>query len=289
MNDPERIDPLQLIDALAEKERQLSETTFVAPAIAGGKVRVRVDGVIYELRIDERNFQGWGVFKMTRPGNAQLVEPASLSLISNYMKLFPRKEFVMVEKFGGDWFALPSSSSDTRFKVTGPTPIYLVGENKIGAFDSVIARSDGNIFFFESLNRRRNPAVARALREALEKKISATNLRVSGMGQPERLAYRMLYLQRYTQEAPADTRSGIAEALRHAGATLDAFWHENNGAEATVRFVVDGETHTVRINPNDMTVMSAGICLSGRDRDFDLTSLVSVFRERNRNVHYDDW
>lgn len=287
MNNPERIDPLKLIDALAEKERQLSETTFVAPVIAGGKVRVRVDGVIYDMRIDDRAFQGWGVFQMTSPGNARLVEPASLSLIADYLKLFSTKEFVLIAKFGGHWFALPASTSDARFKVTGPTPIYLVGENKAGNFDSVIARCDGNIFFFDSLNRRRDPAVARALRRALENKKEATDLRVRGMTQQERLAYRILFLQRYTQEAPQDARATIAQALNHAGATLDVFWHDEREGRTTVRFVVDGELHTVQITPDDMTLLSAGVCLRGRDRDFDLASVVGVLREARQN--YDDW
>ena len=41
-----------------------------------------------------------------------------------------------------------------------------------------------------------------------------------------------------------------------------------------------GEHHSSAIAKNDLTVMSAGICLSGLDKDFDLQSLVGVVENR---------
>jgi hypothetical protein len=41
----------------------------------------------------------------------------------------------------------------------------------------------------------------------------------------------------------------------------------------------DGERHTSIVTRDDLTVVSSGICLAGRDRDFDLQSLVGVIEQ----------
>ena len=80
-------------------------------------------------------------------------------------------------------------------------------------------------------------------------------------------------------------RSHLEENLRHAlakaGATLLSYSEIPGAGGSPGQLVVEwsesGQRRRYRstIDPR-MTVVSSGICLSGRDRDFDLTSLVSV-------------
>jgi hypothetical protein len=100
----------------------------------------------------------------------------------------------------------------------------------------------------------------------------------------EKLAYCMLWIRKHPDTAgrvhaqPQTDLQRIESALNHAGAQLEGIWNEG-ADQVAVRYVVDNQTHVSRIRPGDLTVISAGVCLSGMDQDFDLTSLVGVMRE----------
>lgn len=276
MSKDDKLDPLSIVAKLAAEERRLSEGTFLAPVVRGGRVKVRVSGIVYELMVDGE-FEGWALLRMSEPGKAAVIDKASPALVGKYLQLFPRVRMIMVQAFEGLWWALAASTSDTRIELTGPAPVQLVGAAT--QFDTVDTRFDGSAFWFEGINRKRDPSVARNLTKSLANKVHPDELRCHGALPQERLAYKMLYIQQYGDQPPetTDDRSRISAALTHAGAELDRFWYQNE--HAVVRFTVDQQTHTVTIRPGDLNVLSAGICLSGRDGDFDLGSLVGVFRE----------
>jgi len=281
MSKKDKIDPLALVAKLAAEEQRLFEGTILAPIVDGARVQIKVQGIVYELSVDDK-FDGWALLRMTAPGKARVVEPASPALVGKYLQLFARVRLILLQQFDRRWFALAASTSDTRIQLSGPVPLHLA--QSVKSFDTVNSRFDGSAFWFEGVDRRRDPAISRTLNSALNDKVKPEDLRCPGVVPQERLAYRMLWLSKYGDDAiiPADDAARVGLALRHAGAQLLQFTYQEQD-RATVSISVDGITRNVSIRPSDLTVLSAGICLSGRDFDFDLTSLVSVFREAARD------
>jgi hypothetical protein len=185
----------------------------------------------------------------------------------------------------------------------------------------VVARFDGALFWFQEVDRRRSPAIAAYLREALETGTRSEDLRRSTLTAEEREAYSLAQrgieallrdLARRRQEGDAqqtpvrDADDGIevererlrqdahlqdqvsrrlAEALAHGGAELASYIERED--TYSVVYTIEGQQHRSTVRKDDLGVLSAGICLEGEDRNFDLQSLVGVIREgtERRRIH----
>jgi hypothetical protein len=275
--------PLDLVNKFAAREKDLVGKNIFAPIVKGAGVRVRVGGVILELRVDKRDFEGWAILRVKDLKTAEFVDAPSLKQTAEYLQLFPRLRMVLIGEFDDVWWGLMFNPSDKRFKISGPVPIRLVKDGK--KFSTVAVRCDGANFWYETYAQR-NYSIAVHLNSCLENRVAPEELRYPELVPAERLAYLMAFLRTDPEYVPGK-RGTIDEkirfALQHAGAKLDAFWLQDDES-LTVRFTIDGNVHVCRVR-NDLSLQSAGICLSGQDRQFDLTSLVGVLQQANRN----DW
>ncbi len=285
MTPKKKVDPLELVAKLAAEERRLYDECFIAPIVSGGRVCVRVCGIVYELSVPG-TYTGWAILKIKNQQEAQVIEPATPAVVLKYLQLFPRIQMVALQPFQNRWWAIAASGSDTRIKLSGPAPMQLVGS--CSRFDTVNCRFDGSAFWFESIDRRRDPRIAKTLNKALAEGVEPAKLQCPGATPEERLAYRMLWLDEHEEtSAGASDLERINRALAHAGANLEGFSYQD-GDRATVRFTVDGTSRSVLLQTSDLSVISAGICLSGMDHQFDLTSLVGVWREAAESgIDYD--
>lgn len=286
---PSPIDPLALIKRLASEEARALSNTFVAPVVRGKHVSVQVEGIAYTMSVKDRDFEGWAVLKADNSKEATVCGAATLEQIKKYLNLLPRFRLILLDEFEHRLWSLQAGTADARAQISGPIPVHLA--QRPGRFETVCARFDGSTFWYESVDRRRDPALARALRDALQADVSPEMLHVLNAVPQEKLAYRMLWLRKHPEmrgrvfSAPQTDLQRVESALNHAGAQLEGLWNEG-ADEVSVRYVVDGHTHTSRIRPSDLSVISAGICLSGLDQNFDLTSLVGVMRESGYDEEY---
>jgi hypothetical protein len=154
-----------------------------------------------------------------------------------------------------------------RFEPTAPTP-------------QIVTRFDGAQFWFEGPDTRADPGAAAYLRESLQKNVVPSRLARTGLTAEHRTAYTLHHAMRQealAREERARPESRLRQALTHAGANLRDF---SEWADVyRVSYEVDGQRHTSVVRKDNLAVVTAGICLSGRDSDFDLGSLIGVLRE----------
>jgi hypothetical protein len=277
-----------LIHSMAREEEQSINREFFAPCVRGGRLRTRVNNLIYTFKPKPDDFEGWGIFLPLTNREAELLEEASLFQIADYMKLLKPLRVRLAQQLRGQtWLAYPANESDAeqRFKEARPLLLHLVTEG--AQFEQVIARTDGSAFFFEDTDRRNDPVIARTMRGALMDNRRAEDLRFENLTPEMRTTYQ-LALQPFVPPTkrrrrnaatalpePKNDEERLQQALKMGGGKLEGF--TDRGDYWTVEWTSrSGERHASAISKADLTVITSGICLSGLDRDFDLQSLVGV-------------
>ncbi|MEG4252223.1 MULTISPECIES: hypothetical protein [unclassified Microcoleus] len=273
----------KLLNQVAAQETQLRDTQFLAPCVRGGRVRTRVAGMVYTFKPKPRNFEGWGIFQPVNEKIAEVVEEASLPQLTEYLQLLvPIRLQLICALQSQTWLAYPVNESDVRQRigVVKPVPVHLVTDG--ASFEPIVARWDGQSWWFEDIDRRADPLPSEELRTALKKVISPQEIRFKGMTPEMRTVYELVAQQTEEFSEKFQQRrdeSRLREALQMGGGELREFRDRDNYwlIEWTAG---NGDRHTSAIAKNDLTVVSAGICLSGLDRNFDLQSLVGVIEAR---------
>ncbi len=289
------MDPRELVERLARQEEALRWTCFVAPCVAGGKVRARVEGLVHDFEPRPRDFEGWGLFRSIDSTIAEVVEPAEPRHVDGYLRLLAPFRLLLASGLkgvvphlspsGGTWLAYPVNESDARQRLgeARPVAVHLVVDGD--PFEQVKVRFDGAAFWFEGPDRGGDPRTAERLRRALGEMTPPEDLDTDRLTPEARVVYRMLRdaesarrerrrLRRQRRRDQSD-EGRLRRALDLGGGGLQQF--RDRGQYWQVEWITgDGEHHTSAISKNDLTVLGAGICLDGQDRDFDLQSLVGV-------------
>ncbi|HMC63518.1 MAG TPA: hypothetical protein VKI65_01120 [Gemmataceae bacterium] len=267
-----------IMDHLAAAEDRFLKSNFLAPMLRGGRVQVRIAGVVCQLKVAPADFEGWGVFQPISHAAARLVRLATLTERQRYLELFPRLWVILCGRRGEEWLAIPANQGDRRFRIDGMIPVRLMEEAQL--FEVVECRLDGSGCWFERLDGRRDPGTAAYLRNALNDMTEPDQLSQPGLTAEERTAYGLNFWPRRHAELEAQrdrTEERLRDALAHAGAEYRGYLER--GDSYRVEFEVAGRRHVSVVAREDLTVQVAGICLSGEDAHFDLHSLVGVIRE----------
>ena len=312
---PQSVEPRALIARLSQESQQLLQREIVAPLLPGGRLRTRLGGLVYEFHLRE-GFAGWGRFRPVNEREVELLGEAQPWERAGYLELFPLLRVVLLwpdtdGRVPGTWLALPYNESDARQRFhlgMEPLPVFLC-DPTAGAqsFERVLARVDGNTLWFEGTDLLADPTHAEWLRSAAAQEHDADDV-LPGLASSEQQALLFWRLRQLEVSLAESTRLSrqtlrrnlrdgqtwasqqahqitLEERLRYALAKADATLHsysevaapDGSASHLVVEWGEHGQTYRYRsVLDSRLTVVSSGICLSGRDRDFDLTSLVSV-------------
>ena len=200
-----------------------------------------------------------------------------------------------------------------------PLPVFLCDPtNGAERFERVVARVDGKRLWFEGVDTLADPMHGEWLRDATVD-MEHLETFLPGLASSERLALLFWQMRQVELALPGvsqpvqgssvgdlagqlprearlqrawiqqkERQGQLEHILRYALAKADATLHsfseipptENSSGHLVVEWSEQGQTRRYRstIDPR-LTVVSSGICLSGQDRDFDLTSLVNVMSD----------
>jgi hypothetical protein len=281
----------RLIAALAQDDAKILASEFLAPRLRGQKVRVKINGVVCPFAVAPQSFEGWGVFKPLSYRFARLARDASPEERERYLHLLPAVRMLVAGRDNVGFQGFLTYQGDSRF-AGGLVRISLA--DGVELFNSIVCRFDGAQFWFDGPDGSRSPMYAQAMRQAIAEGAECPEL--GGILPAERHLYGIAL--KATQEAQEAARRNsteyrLADALAHAGAVMRSYIERQDGY--TVEFTVNGEQHTSFVNKR-LHVEAAGICLSGHDKDFDLSSLCGVIREgqKRRLIHHvgireDEW
>jgi hypothetical protein len=269
------MDVLAIISKIGEKENQLLNKVFISPVFSNTIVATNVDGMLYSFSIPKVN-GGWYQVQPIDVKSAKIKGPAELFERENYLKCLDKIRLILVMKKDGVFYGVPDKANKFGFRVDNLLPVFLHDDVAMD-FDRVIARFDGGNIWFESIDQGNDPAKADYLRDCKQKVLEPLELKFSGLTLEERIAYtlRLTFDKRLFIDRKKD---GLKNAVEFAGGSFVKFVERSD--HYSVTYKVGSESYTSYVSKDPVhSVISAGLCLQGNDRLFDLKSLVTVIRE----------
>lgn len=274
-------DVLDLIKQMGEKEAAMSD--FISPIFFNEFVTTRLDGVVYKFKISQKT-PGWYKVKPINTKQAKTVCNAELHEIDDYLKRLTKIRLIFVMRKDNVFLAIPEKNNNLNLPINQLISVFLFDDTVLD-FDKVICRFDGVNFWYHQNDPTNDPSKSMYLREQLHKITDPKKIAFSGLTTEEKIAYTLRTT--IDKKLVVDRKKeSLKEDVEHAGGKFIDFIEKND--HFSVTYTVDGDSYTSNVSKNEAhSVITAGICLSGEDRKYDLKSLITVMREgqRERRIH----
>ena len=270
---------LGLISSLGEAENAISKLEIISPIYDQRVIQTRVKGLVCKFAIPKTK-PGWYRFKPRNMEKARVSSEAGLEDIEKYLKALPRIRVVAMFKSEDIYYGIPCNNN-FGFDVKNTLPIYLASDAVLD-FDVVFCRYDGQSFWYETNDPKNDFTKADYLRESYRKMTLTKRIQYPGLMFEEKAAYAFKF-EMDKEILEKMKKKDLEDAVSHGGGKMVGYHEYKDHFKVT--FKVDDVEYTSTISKDSShEVLSSGICLSGEDNKFDLKSLVSVFREKQKGI-----
>ncbi len=301
----------RLLRRFAKQELELLRTQFLAPTTGRGWIALRLpSGAIYRFK-PVQNFSGWGVFQPTGIGTVQLIREAHEWERLEYLEALPALRAIVIHPVrDNSWLCLALNRADARQRKFPTSPfiahLFLA---EVAPLDAVVLRTDGVNWWYDGLDTHYEPERSERLRNQVQsvfescldaptplerfERLSKISLpKFAGASPEEAFACELLFAnerkkweeREWEKLSPEEKHRLLVERrmqkqLSLLGAQLISV--QQQGETYFIRWR-DGRREYTTVLDVSLSVMSAGICLAGREQEFDLASIVGVMREAER-------
>jgi hypothetical protein len=273
-------DILSIIKKIGEKEDVLTKNIFISPIYGNEYVVTRINGLVHKLGIPDSTKPGWYKIKARNFKKAKIVGEADFMEVEEYLKLLTKIRVVLVYKKDELYFGVPLKNNSAGFDVSELVPVFLTSDDHVGPFEKVICGFDGaNLWYYQN-DISSDPARTEYLKGSFDKFIRPEKIQHTGLTLEEKIAYTLRFnLDKKARESLKEV--SIKSNVEFAGGEFVKFTERND--HISVTYKIGGQQYTSYVTKDESHhVLTAGVCLSGRDRDYDLTSLITVLREGQR-------
>lgn len=279
---------------LIDQIRQNNLEEFVAPLPAGSIELLSVQGGYpYWFEVDNDS-PGWKRLKpvqalaggrINRKGinNVEIVGQAQPYEIEDYLNQLPHFHVIaLYPSSEGSWLCLPYSKADVKQRGWDGSPkVFTLCPENIEPLDVVRVANLAGTFIYHDVSK----LVLEAFRakELLRQTENEVSLAPEFWQAFKMCIERLNMLRQKERQKTLDDR--LVESLGFVGAELVSYEEVEGGLEVTYRY--EGMTWTLPRVGSDLRIQVAGICLSGRDYEHSLSSIVNVMHEARKQRRFD--
>jgi hypothetical protein len=271
-----------LIDRLTPKKAE----PFIAPITPVTKtIYARIDGLPFKFGRDALP-DGWRrCIPIHNNRNLGVMIPGAAEWeINSYLELYkPHWTLIVCYRLGDtSWLCYPYNQGDAAQKGWGEGPVVVnLVRDTIEPFDVIVAAGPVyNLIYWRPSEAkvRRNEMLAGLANTLVDpyRPRTGEELKALQIAIGRIVERRRLEAEKSRQNALKTVEGRLKYNLEFLGAELVS-WRES-GRDIIVTWRDEGREYQSRIS-SGMSVVTAGICLSGRDRAFNVAALVDVMRE----------